>query len=103
MKRDSRLSRSLHTLLHLAAADRPYTSEELAGPGGNGAVMRRTLAGLREAGLVRSDKGHGGGWSLRRTAAAITLGDVYEALGMPTIFAMGDRAQSPGGLVVQAV
>lgn len=103
MKRDSRLSLTLHALLHMDAA-RPLTSEAIAAQtGGNAAVVRRTMAGLREAGLVRSEKGHGGGWTLSRPLAKVTLGDVYDALGAPAVFAMGDRTESPGCLVEQAV
>ena len=104
MKRDSRLSITLHVLLHMAESPRPLTSEQIAQQmGGNAAALRRTLAGLREAGFVRSEKGHGGGWTLARPLADITLGDVYDALGAPTVFAMGDRTESPGCLVEQAV
>ena len=67
MKRDSRLSGVLHALLHMAAQDRPMTSAELAlCMSTNAAVVRRTMAGLREAGYVRSAKGHGGGWEIAR-------------------------------------
>jgi DNA-binding IscR family transcriptional regulator len=104
MKRDSRLSVALHTLLHMAEAEGVLTSEALAGlMETHPVVMRRTLAGLREAGIVRSDKGHGGGWTLLRGLDQVTLWQVYEALGMPTIFAIGHRVESPGCLVEQAV
>lgn len=67
------------------------------------AVVRRTMAGLREAGIVRSEKGHGGGWSLERPLERVTLRDVYEALGVTDLFAVGNRVESPGCLVEQAV
>lgn len=103
MKRDSRLSLTLHALLHMDA-ERPHTSEQIAQQTcGNAAVVRRTMAGLREAGLVRSEKGHGGGWTLARPLAKISLGAVYDALGAPAVFAIGDRTESPGCLVEQAV
>jgi DNA-binding IscR family transcriptional regulator len=69
----------------------------------NPVVLRRTMAGLRDAGVVRSDKGHGGGWSLARSLDAVTLGDVYDALGTPAIFSLGHRVESPGCQVEQAV
>ena len=57
MKQSSRLSDVLHVLLHLADADVPLTSETLAGAmSTNPVVLRRLLAGLREAGLVASAK-----------------------------------------------
>jgi len=83
MKRDSKFSIALHILAHLAEAGaRPTTSEELAAHlRTNPVVIRRALAGLREAGIVASSKGHGGGWTVARAAAAISLGEVYMALG----------------------
>ena len=80
------------------------TSEEMAAQGDtNPVVIRRTMAGLRAAGIVRSEKGHGGGWSLVRRIDDVTLYDVYEALGEPTILAMGNRTESPGCAVERAV
>jgi DNA-binding IscR family transcriptional regulator len=69
----------------------------------NSVVIRRTMAGLRAAGIVRSEKGHGGGWSLGKELEDVTLWDVYEALGEPTVFAIGNRNESPGCLVEKAV
>jgi Rrf2 family protein len=103
MRRDSRLSVALHALLHMADAGL-LTSEQMAAQGDtNPVVIRRTMAGLRTAGIVRSEKGHGGGWSLGRKLDAISLYDVYEALGEPTIFAIGNRTESPGCIVEKAV
>ena len=104
MKRDSRLSGILHVLLHMAEQDRPVTSEVLAGMmETNPVVIRRILGGLREAGYVRSEKGHGGGWALARALEAISLRDVYDALGAPALLALGHRTEAPGCLVEQAV
>ncbi|MGV7119653.1 Rrf2 family transcriptional regulator [Sphingopyxis sp. 550A] len=104
MKRDSRLSGVLHVLLHMAEAGRPATSESLAkAMQTNPVVIRRILAGLREAGFVRSEKGHGGGWTIARNLAAITMRDVYDAIGRPHLMAMGNRTEAPGCLVEQAV
>lgn len=55
------MSGVLHVLLHMAEADGPITSERLAMMmGTNPVVVRRTMAGLRDLGLVASGKGHGG-------------------------------------------
>jgi DNA-binding IscR family transcriptional regulator len=63
MKQSSQLSDVLHVLLHLAQAQAPLTSEALAGAmKTNPVVLRRLMAGLRDAGFVTSEKGHGGGW-----------------------------------------
>ncbi|MGR3503507.1 Rrf2 family transcriptional regulator [Pseudaestuariivita sp.] len=82
MKRNSRLSLALHTLSHMAGEpDRVRTSADIASHAGtNPVVVRRVLGKLREAGLLRSDKGHAGGWRLARPASGITLADVYQAL-----------------------
>jgi Rrf2 family protein len=102
MKRDGKLHLALHVLAHLAeAGDRPTTSEDLAAHlCTNAVVIRRSLAGLREAGLVTSVKGHGGGWTIARPAAAISLGAVYAALD-----ARGEltprRAPDPSGCLIE--
>lgn len=104
MKRDSRLSGVLHVLLHMAEHGAPMTSEQLAeAMRTNPVVVRRTMAPLREAGLVASERGHGGGWVLAAPLSAITMRDIYVALGSPEPFAMGNRTESPGCLVEQAV
>src|SRR5690606_28114813 len=104
MKRDSRLSGVLHVLLHMAERGGPATSESLAkAMDTHPVVIRRIMAGLRERGYVRSAKGHGGGWTLARDPSQVTLLDVYEALGDPPLLAMGNRTESPGCLVEQAV
>lgn len=69
----------------------------------NPVVVRRVLAGLREHQLVCSEKGHGGGWKLCRGLETITLHDIYRALHEPTLLAMGNRTESPGCLVEEAV
>jgi DNA-binding IscR family transcriptional regulator len=80
------------------------TSEQIGRMlGTNPTVVRRTMAGLREAGYVSSVKGHGGGWTLAHPLAAITLLDVYTALGAPELFALGMATDAPECLVEQAV
>lgn len=103
MKRDSRLSVALHVLLHMAQRLTPMTSEEMAACAEtNPVVIRRTFAGLREAGIVASTKGHGGGWSLNRPLSQVSLADVQDALGEP-IIDLGKAEESPGCLIEQAV
>lgn len=82
MPRSARFSVALHVLAHLVDADGPQTSGQLAGcVGTNAVVVRRTMAGLREAGLVAAARGAGGGWTLARDPATVTLRDVQAALG----------------------
>jgi Rrf2 family protein len=104
MRRDSRLSGVLHVLMHMAEHKGPVTSEVLAkAMNTNPVVVRRIMAGLRDDGYVRSEKGHGGGWVLARDLSKITLRDIYDALDCPSLFAMGNRTEAPGCLVEQAV
>lgn len=88
----------------MAEAPGPMTSEELGRVmQTNPVVIRRIMAGLRDQQLVSSEKGHGGGWTISCDFNAVTLRDIYEALGSPEIFAMGNRSESPGCLVEAAV
>ena len=104
MKRDSKLSGILHILLHMAEKEGPMTSEELSKMmATNPVVIRRVMAGLRRQGYVRSEKGHGGGWTLACDLSKVTLRDVYVALGSPSLLAIGNRTDAPGCLVEQAV
>lgn len=104
MKMDSKLSGVLHVLLHMAELNKPVTSEILAKVMcTNPVVIRRIMAGLREQGYVRSEKGHGGGWTLASDLSRITLRDIYHALGNPSLLAMGNRTDTPACLVEQAV
>lgn len=87
MRIDSRLSRVLHALLHMAHAEGPLTSDDIASMlRTNPVVVRRLLGGLRDQGYVQSEKGHGGGWALTVDLANITLLDVYRAVGEPPLF-----------------
>ena len=104
MRSDSRLSRMLHVLLHMARHDGPMTSETIARMlGTNPVVVRRTMAGLREAGYVRSEKGHGGGWVLSTDLAAVSLLDVHRAVGGPHLFAIGNEHPNPDCAVEKVV
>jgi Rrf2 family protein len=103
MKPNSRLSVALHVLLHMAQRQDPMTSEEMAACAGtNPVVIRRTFAGLREAGIVASTKGHGGGWRLGRALTDVSLAQVQDALDEPVI-ALGKSEEMPGCAIEKAV
>jgi Rrf2 family protein len=104
MKRNDRLSVALHVLLHMVEREgEPMTSAEMAAcVDTNPVVIRRTFAGLRDAGIVRSDKGHGGGWRLGRPPGEIALAEVQQALGERMV-ALAAHEESPGCLVERAV
>jgi len=104
MRRDHRLSRMLHVLIHMNDREGPLTSATISAMLGTPApIVRRMMGGLREHGIVSSSKGHGGGWRLIRPLAEITMLDIYEALGEPTLFALGPADDNPTCLVERAV
>ncbi|MAU45983.1 MAG: transcriptional regulator [Yangia sp.] len=104
MARDLRMSRMLHVLIHLDRHVGRATSEQIAQMiSTNAVVVRRMMAGLRERGIVSSEKGHGGGWQLVCPLAEISLRDVYEAVGHPPLFNIGPQADRSSCLVEQAV
>jgi len=104
MRHDSRLSRMLHVMIHMGHHDGPMTSDMIATMlNANPVVIRRTMAGLREQGFVRSEKGHGGGWTLAKPLEELTLLDIYRAVGEPSVFAVGPAYDMPGCVIEQAV
>ena len=104
MRIDGRLSRMLHVLIHMARHDGPMTSETIARMlGTNPVLIRRTMSGLRDAGYVRSEKGHGGGWAIAADLNAVTLLDVHRAVGGPRLFAIGIEHPEPGCQVATVV
>jgi Rrf2 family transcriptional repressor of oqxAB len=86
---DVRFPTALQMMLSLALAqaegvDRLSSVQLAEGVDSNPTFVRRLLAPLIQAGLVRSTMGRDGGVSLSGDAAAITLGDIYKAV-------MGDK------------
>lgn len=69
----------------------------------NPVVARRLLGSLREAGLVTSQPGPGGGWRLTRNPDEITLRDVFRAVHDGPLFAAPPRIEQSTCLVGQEV
>lgn len=104
MPRDLRMSRMLHVLIHMDRHVDRATSDQIAQMiSTNPVVVRRMMAGLRDLGIVTSEKGHGGGWQLARPLQEITLRDVYEAVGAPPLFNIGPQTEPADCLVEKAV
>ena len=77
---------AVHVLTYLASfTDRgPIGATELAASTNvNPVHIRRVLGPLREAGVVRSTPGAKGGWELARSAADVTLADVWRLVQGP--------------------
>jgi Rrf2 family protein len=72
----------VHMLTLLASlGPGPMSSEEMADSADASPVyVRRVLGRLRQAGLVASRPGVGGGWVLLRNPEEITLGEVWRAI-----------------------
>ncbi len=80
------------TLLALKGAE-PLTSEVIAeSVNTNPVVIRRTMAGLREAHLVVSQPGAGGGWRLVGAPEAITLAAVFHAVESEDLLALPTKS-----------
>jgi len=104
MRQNSQLSAVLHAILHIARSPDPMPSDALATcMQTNPVVVRRTMAGLRDAGIVTSARGHGGGWTLARPLDQATLLDVHRALGSPSLLAFGLGGDPPACLLARAV
>lgn len=112
MSANSRFTVAVHALCWLGLAEqrgRPTLSskEVAASLASHPVLVRRTLAPLRDAGLVRvAGLGPGAGWSLARSADSITLYDVYRVLGSETPFALHPHepnAECPVGFGIRPV
>jgi len=82
MKSANPLSDALHVMAHLVGQPGPRTSEQLATclPT-HPVVIRRLLAQMHKAGLVRSTRGHGGGSQLARDAPPMVQVGTREGMG----------------------
>lgn len=104
VRKDSRLSRMLHVLLHMAYANKPLSSEVIAQMiETNAVVVRRTMAGLKKDGYVKSLNGANGGWILNSELENITLYDVLVAVGQTEFFTISTEIEHENCAVEVAV
>ncbi|MFF4490531.1 RrF2 family transcriptional regulator [Streptomyces sp. NPDC001544] len=92
----SRSAVAIHALAMLAHRhEGSLTSAEIADSlESNPVLVRRILGRLRDAHLVWSTEGRGGGWSLARAPRDITLYDAYAAVEEGQIFSRHTRPPS---------
>lgn len=96
MRLDTKFARLLHVLVHMHLKGGATTSETIAQMlHTNPALVRRTMAPLREAGYVKSERGPGGGWALNCLLSEITAKDVYVALATKGLFALSPSQDNP--------
>lgn len=104
MRKDQRLSRALHVLIHMGNIQEPVSSDIIARAiNTNPVVIRRLFQGLKSADLVKSSKGVKGGWELQRPLNEITLLSVFEAIGSSELFSLGWETESNDCLIEKAV
>ena len=86
----SRTAVAVHILAYLAwRRGEPATSERIAGSvNTNPVVVRRLMGALRDGGLLTAQPGVGGGATLARDAAQVSLLDVYRTVEDPELFAL---------------
>ena len=100
MSANSRMTVAVHILSYLVFASRkrthPVTSEEIAkSVRTNPVVIRRLLGRLRSGGLVHSRRGANAGWRLARAPNAISLLDIYNAVGDDPVFGLHPSPPNP--------
>jgi Rrf2 family protein len=97
MNLSARYTVALHVLTLLASCPgQALTSEFIAGSvNTNPVVVRRIMGKLRNAGLVQSQPGSGGGWKLASDPAALTLADVRRAVQEGSPFSMHPQMPNP--------
>lgn len=104
MRKDSRLSRVLHVLLHMYHAEKTLTSEQIAEMvGTNPVVIRRTMGLLKNNHYVRTEKGPNGGWILNCNLDEVSLYDIYLAIGKSPLFTIAMDHEDTPCTIEQAV
>ena len=103
MKQDGRLARMIHVLVHMGLLGGRETSETIALMlNTNPVVVRRMMGLLKAKKIVNSEGGRGGGWTLQRPLADLTILDVQTALDDGTILRAGVSTDHSGCPVERA-
>ena len=91
-----RFAQAVHALVLLARSPAPATSAVLAGSvNTDAACLRKVLATLARAGLVEAFEGRDGGYRLTRSAAEISLAEVYAAVSRAPLLPPNPAAANP--------
>ena len=81
MTSNTRFSMAVHIMTSLAYLNEKMSSEQIASSvNTNPVVVRRLLCDLNHKGLIRSDRGKTGGYTLARNPKEISLLDIYRAV-----------------------
>ena len=91
-----RFALAVHALVLLARSPAPATSAFLAGSVNTHATcLRKVLATLARAGLVEAFEGRDGGYRLTRSAAEISLDEIYLAVSREPLLPPNPAAANP--------
>jgi Rrf2 family protein len=102
MKLSHAAPHALHALAYIArqAPDRPVRSEDIAAAEGiPPTFLHQVLKRLAKAGVLRSVKGHAGGYLLARPLQAVTLLEVIEAVDGPVRGEVPTDYATDGGIL----
>jgi DNA-binding IscR family transcriptional regulator len=104
VRNDSRLPRMLHVLVHMRLLGGTETSDTIALMlNTNPVVVRRTMAKLKQQGIVSSEGGPGGGWMLLRKPEELTVLEVHRAITDASVFTLALSSDHPTCPVERAV
>ena len=86
---NTQFSIAVHVLAAIAHYERSFTSEVLAGSvNANPIFVKRILAKLSKAKLVKATVGKLGGYALAKAPESISLLDIADAVNPPSVFAL---------------
>ena len=92
---DTRFSSAIHTLILIAASEKPLTSEEIAGSvGTNASYIRKIIGLLKKKDIVESRRGVNG-YALKPKAEDLTLLQIYHAVSETETIGLFDLHQNP--------
>lgn len=96
MSTSHRFAVGVHIMALLASIEGPVPSSMIAGSvNTNPAMIRRILGMLNKAGLTTGTMGSSGGAMLARSAAQISLLEIYRAVDEPGVLALHANAPNP--------
>ncbi|MDE7430309.1 MAG: Rrf2 family transcriptional regulator [Lachnospiraceae bacterium] len=92
---DTRFSSAIHTLILIAASEKPMTSEDIAGSvGTNASYIRKIIGSLKKKDIIESHRGISG-YALKLKAEDLTLFQIYQAVNETEAIGLFDLHQNP--------
>ena len=92
---DTRFSSAIHTLILIAASEKPMTSEDIArSVGTNASYIRKIIGSLKKKDIIESHRGISG-YTLKLKAEELTLLQIYKAVNETEAIGLFDLHQNP--------